>query len=91
MRQGVSSPTSRARSTGRREKALIVADLHLEKGSAHAARGQLLPPYDTRETLMKLAAAIDRYEAEAVIALGDSLHDVGAAERMAARTSTSCA
>ena len=32
------------------EKALIVADLHLEKGSAFAARGQMLPPYDTRET-----------------------------------------
>ena len=33
------------------EDALIVADLHLEKGSAFAKRGQLLPPYDTRETL----------------------------------------
>ena len=27
---------------------LAVADLHLEKGSSFAARGQLLPPYDTR-------------------------------------------
>ena len=27
---------------------LVVADLHLEKGSAFAARGQLLPPLDTR-------------------------------------------
>ena len=35
------------------EKALIVSDLHLEKGSAFAARGQMLPPYDTRETLNK--------------------------------------
>ena len=26
---------------------LAVADLHLEKGSSFAARGQLLPPYDT--------------------------------------------
>ena len=32
------------------EDALIVADLHLEKGSALAKRGQLVPPYDTRET-----------------------------------------
>jgi DNA ligase-associated metallophosphoesterase len=64
--------------------ALIVADLHLEKGSAGAASGRLLPPYDTRATLMKLAEAVDRYRAEAVIALGDSLHDVGAAGRMAA-------
>ena len=33
------------------EKALIVSDLHFEKGSHFAARGQMLPPYDTRETL----------------------------------------
>ena len=25
---------------------LLVADLHLEKGSAFAARGMMLPPYD---------------------------------------------
>ena len=30
---------------------LAVADLHLEKGSSFAARGQLLPPYDTAATL----------------------------------------
>ncbi|MBI5939166.1 MAG: phosphoesterase, partial [Caulobacterales bacterium] len=35
-------------------RALIVADLHFEKGSAYAMRGQLLPPYDTRETLTRL-------------------------------------
>ncbi|HWG07147.1 MAG TPA: phosphoesterase, partial [Beijerinckiaceae bacterium] len=33
------------------EKLLVVADLHLEKGSAFAARGVLLPPYDTAATL----------------------------------------
>ena len=64
------------------EDALIVADLHLEKGSSFAARGQLLPPYDTRETLARLAQAIDRFDALTVIALGDSLHDTGAASRM---------
>lgn len=64
------------------EDALIVADLHLEKGSSYAARGQLLPPYDTRETLAKLAAAIDRFDAQTVIALGDSTHDAAATERM---------
>src|SRR5690606_38813160 len=57
------------------ENALIVADLHLEKGSAFAARGQMLPPYDTRETLQRLAEAIDRFDAGTVIALGDSFHD----------------
>ncbi len=64
------------------EDALIVADLHLEKGSAFAARGQLLPPYDTRETLAKLAAVIDRFQPETLISLGDSLHDCGAADRI---------
>lgn len=64
------------------EKALIVSDLHLEKGSHFAARGQMLPPYDTRETLRKLADVIDMYDAATVIALGDSLHDAKAAERM---------
>jgi uncharacterized protein len=67
------------------EDALIVADLHLEKGSAFAARGQMLPPYDTRETLNKLAALIDHYQPETVIALGDSLHDRDAAARMDSR------
>ena len=66
------------------EATLLVADLHLEKGSAYAERGSLLPPYDTRQTLMRLAEVIDRYEPARVIALGDSVHDVGAARRMAA-------
>ena len=64
------------------EKALIVADLHLEKGSSFAARGQMLPPYDTRESLRKLAGVIDTFDAATVICLGDSLHDTGAMERM---------
>lgn len=64
------------------ERTLIVADLHLEKASAAAARGRMLPPYDTRETLTKLAAVIDRFEPETVVALGDSLHDVQAASRL---------
>jgi uncharacterized protein len=64
------------------EDALIVADLHLEKASAAAVRGRHLPPYDTRETLHKLAEAIDRYEPKTVIALGDSLHDKQAAGRL---------
>ena len=64
------------------ERTLLVADLHLEKGSAHAQRGVMLPPYDTRETLGRLAGAIARYEPARVIALGDSFHDVGAARRI---------
>ncbi|WP_421785631.1 ligase-associated DNA damage response endonuclease PdeM [Hyphobacterium sp.] len=62
--------------------ALLVADLHLEKGSAYAASGQLLPPYDTRKTLKRLAAAITLLKPETVIALGDSFHDLGADDRI---------
>ncbi len=66
------------------EQALVVADLHFEKGSAFAARGQLLPPYDTAATLAKLAAAIAHHAPRLVIALGDSFHDRRAGERMSA-------
>lgn len=58
-----------------REETLIVADLHLEKGSAFAARGQFLPPYDTAATLRRLDEACARLSPKRVIALGDSFHD----------------
>src|SRR5882724_5468902 len=57
------------------ESLLVVADLHLEKGSSFARRGQLLPPYDTAETLARLAKLIARYAPRTVIALGDNFHD----------------
>jgi DNA ligase-associated metallophosphoesterase len=66
------------------ERLLVVADLHLEKGSAFARRGQLLPPYDTRETLARLARLIVRLDPQSVVALGDSFHDADGAARMAA-------
>src|SRR5262245_42177412 len=61
---------------------LIVSDLHLEKGSSFAARGVLLPPYDTVATLSRLAAVIARHDPRRVIALGDSFHDRRAHERL---------
>jgi DNA ligase-associated metallophosphoesterase len=64
------------------EGALVVADLHLEKGSSFAARGQLLPPYDTAATLARLAYVIARYSPRLVIALGDSFHDGGGPARL---------
>lgn len=64
------------------EATLIVADLHLEKGSAFAVRGSMLPPYDTRSTLAKLAEVIERRGPHRVVALGDSLHDRAAGERL---------
>jgi uncharacterized protein len=57
------------------ENALIVADLHLEKGSSFARRGMLLPPYDTAATLDLLGRVIVRHAPRLIIALGDSFHD----------------
>ena len=64
------------------ERTLVFADLHFEKGSSYARRGQLLPPYDTRTTLRRIAALVTRYAPRRVIALGDSFHDRYAAERL---------
>jgi DNA ligase-associated metallophosphoesterase len=61
---------------------LVVSDLHLEKGSSFAARGVLLPPYDTVATLSRLAAVIARHDPRMVIALGDSFHDRNAHGRL---------
>jgi DNA ligase-associated metallophosphoesterase len=65
------------------EATLVVADLHLEKGSAFARRGQLLPPYDTGETLRRLEAEIAALAPERLVLLGDSFHDGEALERIA--------
>lgn len=66
----------------RDRRTLIVADLHFEKGSAFAARGQLLPPYDTRTTLKRLSEVLRRTKATRVISLGDSFHDIDAGARL---------
>ena len=68
---------------------LVVADLHLEKGSSFARRGLMLPPYDTRETLAALADVVERYRPGTVVALGDSFHDVGGPGRLAAEEAAS--
>src|SRR6266436_6493278 len=44
------------------QRLLVVSDLHLEKGSSFAARGVLLPPYDTVATLGRLAAVVARHD-----------------------------
>ncbi|MBB5745253.1 ligase-associated DNA damage response endonuclease PdeM [Brevundimonas variabilis] len=62
---------------------LIAADLHLEKGSAYARRGQMLPPYDSRVTLAKLRAEVEDLRPRQVILLGDSFHDRGSLARLA--------
>lgn len=67
-----------------KERLLVVADLHLEKGSSYARRGQMLPPYDTVDTLTCLEVLIAHWKPATVIALGDSLHDRWGAERLPA-------
>lgn len=62
---------------------LVVADLHLEKGSSFAARGMLLPPYDTAATLARLARLVARFAPRCVVALGDNFHDGGGPARLA--------
>ncbi len=66
------------------QRLLVVSDLHLEKGSSFAARGVLLPPYDTVATLGRLTAVIARHNPRMVIALGDSFHDRDAHHRLSA-------
>jgi DNA ligase-associated metallophosphoesterase len=70
----------------RERAALIVADLHFEKASAFAARGQMLPPYDSQATLDGLEALAALTAPREIWCLGDSFHDGGAAGRMDATT-----
>ncbi|MEO0063308.1 MAG: hypothetical protein RLZZ08_1868 [Pseudomonadota bacterium] len=65
-----------------RERALLVADLHLEKASFYATGGQFLPPYDSRETLERVAMAIRATDARRVFTLGDNFHDDAGMARM---------
>jgi len=65
-----------------RERAIVAADVHLEKGSAYAARGQLLPPYDTRDALIRLAAEVEALKPRMLVMLGDAFHDGGAEDRL---------
>jgi hypothetical protein len=62
---------------------LVVADLHLEKGSSYAARGVMLPPFDTRATLARLEAEVAELAPETLVLLGDTFHDGRAVPRLA--------
>ncbi len=61
---------------------LIFSDLHFEKGSSYARGRQFLPPYDTTNTLLRMARAVARHNPARIIALGDSFHDRDAADRL---------
>ena len=65
------------------EETVVVADLHLEKGSAAAVRGRFLPPYDSRMTLNRLEEIFRRLAPKRLIALGDSFHDGDGENRLA--------
>lgn len=59
---------------------LVVSDLHLGKSERIARRGgAALPPYDTRDTLIRLDADLALSHARIVVCLGDSFDDLGAA------------
>lgn len=57
------------------ENLVVVADLHLEKGSFFAARGSSIPPYDSRASIERLTRVLHRWSPKRVISLGDSFHD----------------
>lgn len=66
------------------QETLVVADMHLEKGSfAAISRGVLLPPHDTHDTLSRLLAELNATRPARLLLLGDSLHDNAGLNRMA--------
>ncbi len=65
-----------------RRRALLLADLHFEKASWFAQFGQMLPPYDTLETLGGIEALVARTGAREIWCLGDSFHDSAGCDRL---------
>jgi DNA ligase-associated metallophosphoesterase len=66
-------------------RALLIADLHLEKASWFARLGQMLPPYDSVATLTDLTALVESTGAAEIWCLGDSFHDRFGCERLPER------
>lgn len=73
------------------ENALLVADLHLEKASFYASAEQLLPPYDSFDTLACLIEAVAATGARRLFCLGDSFHDQGGPARLPDRARSALA
>jgi DNA ligase-associated metallophosphoesterase len=65
-------------------RALLVADLHLEKASWFAKGGQMLPPYDSIATLADLTAIVAAIAPVEIWCLGDSFHDRHGCDRLPA-------
>ncbi|MDU9002460.1 ligase-associated DNA damage response endonuclease PdeM [Sedimentitalea todarodis] len=65
------------------QRLLCVSDLHLGKSERIARRGGgPLPPYDTHDTLNRLADDLERCSAETVVCIGDSFDDLDAANAL---------
>src|SRR3954462_1267578 len=69
---------------GPASRSLLVADLHLEKASWFARRGQMLPPYDSIATLSDLSMIAASTAAAEIWCLGDSFHDSHGCDRLPA-------
>ncbi|MBI1275614.1 ligase-associated DNA damage response endonuclease PdeM [bacterium] len=63
-------------------KLMGISDIHFEKGSFFGRFGSFLPPYDTASTLEQMEQAIERFQPDTMVALGDSFHDVHATDRL---------
>lgn len=65
------------------KRLLCVSDLHLGK-SERAARlsGQVLPPYDTQDTLLRLERDLQMSQAAIVVCLGDSFDDIDVLDQL---------
>jgi len=68
------------------ESTLFVADLHFEKASHQAARGWLLPPHATADTLANLIDAVEATAVQRLVCLGDSFHDRAGPDRLQPET-----
>ena len=62
--------------------ALVVSDLHFEKGSYMSRFANPLPQLDSLATLQRLQEILSDYAPAQVICLGDSFHDAGGFDRM---------
>lgn len=62
---------------------LVVSDLHLGKSERMARRGgPMLPPYESAETIARLAEDISQTDPSTVVCLGDSFDDLEAADAL---------
>lgn len=65
------------------QRLLVVSDLHLGKTERILRRGgPSLPPYETRDTLIRLENDLNATNAATVVCLGDSFDDVEAARTL---------